>query len=217
MNINDYKITQDEYNTLTYNVTACKTKDILKTFPELTQIPEFAIPISIKDKNTVIKFIVLFYDKNTPLRKIEKESDRKVYAAMIAGFDYSIDTGLFAPEIDTILRCKDGPVNHMIIGYLRHISSVQYSTMVVGYEMFYQKLEVIMENKKKGAAAEAARGKMWEQAMKLKDNLEVMAEKLTSEKNPFLKEDLYRVVNVELNKNMMIFPEDRVLAKKTNG
>jgi len=214
MNISDYKITADDYASLTYNVIDVpKSKDILKAFPALDKIPEFHLPIAIKNRDAVIRYIVLFYDKNTPLKKIEKEHERKMYAAMVAGIDYNEKTGLFPKDVEAMLRCKDGVINSLIISYLRHTSSVQYSTLVVGYEMFYQKLLAAIDHSKKGATAETARGKLWEQAMKMKKDLEGMAEQILTEKNPFLKDDLYMVVNKDIDKNLMIFPEDMVNGK----
>lgn len=84
--------------------------------------------------------------------------------------------------------------------------------------MYYQKLLAAQDHTKKGPQAEVARGKLWEQAVKMRGELEVMAEKLLTEQNPFLKEDLYLMVNADINRNLMIFPEERIAARpKADG
>lgn len=219
MNINDYRFTPADYESLTYNVTTVDAdRDLLLQFAGLNNIPELQVNLEVDFRNLIIRYIILFYDRNTPLKRIEKENDRKMYAALMAGIEYNDKTGKFSPETENIFRCKDVLVNKMILGFVRHFGSVQYSTLIVGYEMYYQKLLAAQDHTKKGPQAEVARGKLWEQAVKMRGELEVMAEKLLTEQNPFLKEDLYLMVNADINRNLMIFPEERIAARpKADG
>lgn len=98
-------IRPEEFNKLVYNVYALsKSRKVMDEWPELKSIPfynppnKYTVPKDpeetpklIKpfeglDPDKVLRFILIMWDRNSPLVQIQNTADRMKYAAEIAGF-----------------------------------------------------------------------------------------------------------------------------------
>lgn len=85
-----------------------------------------------KRKKKILRYIILNYDMNTPLRR--KHSNyfkRKVEAAKIAGFKYNKKEKRFANCVENILISKDDVVNAMIVRYVMYFHNQDYLRLVI--------------------------------------------------------------------------------------
>lgn len=220
MKISDYAFTKKDYETLTYDVTAVDAGvNLLEHFPGLHAIPQLHMELSPGrlEINKLIRYIILSYDRKSPLRTIAIEHDRKMYALLNSGVDYNTDTGLFPKHWENVMRCQNKITNQMILAFVIHFNSPKYTQLIVGTEMFNEQMLLLMNPAKKEKDADAdstedaiQKQKLWDMLSKRRIEIEKLAEEITSEKNPFLKEDLFSMVNNEIDKKFNISPEERV-------
>lgn len=106
----------------------------------LNKYPEYILNITEDcgglPYNKVFKYVVMCYDRNSPLRDGMTIMGRKVEAAMRAGF-LAVD-GKFEPEVEALVRCEYPKVNEMVIRYCRNQHSIKYSKLVLYEESFYK-------------------------------------------------------------------------------
>lgn len=121
--------------------------DLMKTFPLLSELSGFEYdfkdyPNPVVDKNKTIRYINYFYSKGTPLEKdYTVYKQRKVAAAVLAGFGYNGKTGEFDKKITEMLEGKDPMVNRMIISLLKHNYSTRFDALMSLRDMFHRALE----------------------------------------------------------------------------
>jgi hypothetical protein len=138
-----------EFNELTYNVYEAyqkdKKADLLHMFPKLRKIPSFAA-YEEADRNYIIRYIILLYDKGTPLiRRYEKLDKRKVEAALIAGFETKKDGSFKDDKIKLILENKEDKVLEMITQYVASLGDRRYALIVANEHVFYKNLESLFK------------------------------------------------------------------------
>lgn len=194
-----------------FNVMAVPAgKAMIEAFPVLTKYPEFTILTDL-DHDSLLKYIFLLYDKKTPLKKIDDLIKRKIEAAQMAGFETDRN-GYFNKDIDAAMKGFNEDVNAMIIRLLRIQHDVTFATMVTGYESLYQKLALTLSatsafEKKSDVEMEKIKGGLWEQAKKMRDDLNQMADDILNyDDNPYLKKDLFCVIDRE-SEELMLSPE----------
>jgi hypothetical protein len=92
--------------------------------------------------NRMLKYVLLMYDMNSPLREYYPELDkRKQFAASMAGYDLDKDdvTGLF----DFKIKVEDEEVAHeellnIITKYLKYQNNYMWSMIVSNEQAFYE-------------------------------------------------------------------------------
>ena len=195
----------------------CRTipsdQNLLNVFPSLGQIDSFRnIPKKL-DNQKVIRYIIYTYDRKSPvfLKFMNDESKRKTIAGTEAGWKAHTETGLFDKEIDEIMKCKNKHINNCIIDFIRLFNDPSFALLITGYESYFNKLRQINsaeESEKRDAyAIEESRGKIFIQAQKMSEDLERVAEKVLNDKNPYLKEDLFCVIDQESKNRLNLTPE----------
>lgn len=190
--------------------------DMIKQFPVLESIESFKkskYPPKV-DRNKVIKFILLFYDRFSPAEIISDYIKKKLWCALSAGFVSNRKTGLFDKPVDDILKGMDLQANKMIIDYLRETGSNLYAQLKIGTDAYFSKLEQVRntdkgESTKTDLELEKIRGDVWKQCIAMEVDLERMAEKFLKDKSLFLKESLFCTINNEAKQNLFISPEQR--------
>lgn len=222
MTAEELNFKEQDYRHLRFNVMALPSSaDIVKSIREFSLSPEFNVTINhteedkpsrIVDKNKAIRYMVLVYDPQSPLKpRLLDDVKVRQAAATISGFKPS-DKGKFPAEIDSIMRGMNSTFNAMLIRYLRFFNSPTYSMMVTTQQAFYNKLLAVIDTeaetgKKKGLEAEKIRGELMKQADELLQNLNAYSTQLLrSDKNPFLQEDLYAIVDEEA-RSLNLSPE----------
>jgi len=209
-----------DFDSLTYNVMKYKSDvTLISKFPSFQGIEcfrNFSDPNL--DKNTVIRYIVLCYDKGSPIlnRFMQDDVKRKTTAAQYAGWEARED-GLFSDEIDEVMRCTNESVNEMIIEFLRLFNDPNWALLLTGLEAYFQKLRQVMSvsvsGKRDALQMEETKGKLFKQAEEMAASLSISASKiLQGDSNPFLARDLYSIIDKEAKSRLKITPE-RMLAR----
>lgn len=131
------------------------TDPTLKLFdqiPDLIQIKEFEAAKSNPNCDKFIRYIILMYDKNSPLaKKFTDLQKRKENAATMAGFDLIKDNIAPAPTVDddgeiheipsllqTLFDFLDSATSDMVIGFLRYQNDLLFSMLVSNEQTFYE-------------------------------------------------------------------------------
>lgn len=195
-----------------------KTVAILSHFDALSDYPEFHAELESildPDRTKIIKYIVLMYDRNSPLKRIEDITERKIKGALLAGFRPK-KVGrkkYFKRVIDDILKGYNHTVNRMIVRYCRIQGNMKYTLVVAGQEDFYQSIgDLMSRSKESGASESAARQKMFSEAEKNLNKLEQLRlELLNEDNNLLLKQELYQVIEEEDRRRLRISPESRLI------
>ena len=201
-----------DFSTLTYNVMKYKSDvNLLNMFPTLNAIESFRQCTG--DRNRIIRYIVLCYDKGSPIlnRFMRDDIKRKTLAAQYAGWT-SDSEGLFDQEVDGIMKCMNHDTNAMIIDFLKTFNDPSWALLMTGMESYYQKLKQIItadfgENRRDVFQVEETKGKLFKQAQEMSKALDDAATKLLSDENPFLKRDLYCTIDQEAKNRLNITPE----------
>lgn len=213
--LEDYVFKAADFDALQYNIFGLpKSTNLIHQFPELAKIESFRTSKLKIDKNLVIRYIILAYDRNSPAEVITDYQKKKMWCAMYAGFQPYPISGLFEKPVDEMLKGLNKEVNDMIISYLRESGSNLYAQLKIGTDAYYNKLAQ-MQNQNQGETnktdleLERIRGQVWEQCNKMETDLEKLAERFLKDKSPFLKESLFCTINNDAKKNLMISPEQR--------
>lgn len=148
------------------------TKSLIDQIPDLKQVPEFCVFIENLDK--IIKYIILMYDKNSPLvRKFTDLATRKMNAATMAGFDLKVDDDVLQSIYDFI----DPRISEMVIGFLRFQNNLLFSMLVSNEQTFFEYQQsllsavMMLRNDKDKLTALAVKSK-------LMDDSDVIAERI---------------------------------------
>lgn len=89
--------------------------DPLSVYDDLKKYPEFYEAISLPRKK-VLRYIIYFYDKGSPLRD-EEVYRGKIIAATLAGFETG-NEGKFADTVEQMMLCRDFKINAMVIRFI---------------------------------------------------------------------------------------------------
>lgn len=90
-----------------------------------------------KRKKSILRYIILYYDKNTPLRiMFSDEWKRKIEAAEMAGFKIKQQKRKLTPAIQDIMICKNPAVNRMIVRYVIYFYDQDYMRLTIFKEMY---------------------------------------------------------------------------------
>lgn len=198
-----------------------KGTSLMQTFEGLQLLPAF---VSFNDKflmkDKCIRYVVYCYDRFSPIyiKFRNEEIKRKTTAACYAGWIHDEETGLFPDQVNDMLMGFNPYVNRMIIDYVRQYRDPEYSVLVSGYESLYQKLQVISSAVEKpslgigGAdknflANEEKKGKLYDQSVDMAKSLKALAAKILTDENPYLKKDLFSMIDPLLKNKLNISPE----------
>lgn len=227
MKISDYSFTKADYEQLTYNVMEVDySVNLLERFHGLNTIRQLHVEIAPNrvDYSKCLRYIILVYDPKSPLRSIIKDEDRKMYALLMAGVDYNASSGLFPFHWDKIMRCQNKIVNEMILGFVVHFNAPKYTQMVIGYEMFNEQMLMVLNpetadegSKKSKSELAIIKQTLWTSLSARRKDIDKLAEEILTEKNPFLKEDLFSMANAEIEKKFNISAEERVKNRIEKG
>lgn len=136
-----------DFDGLMFNIhRADPSVDYRDIFPELRMFPEFSAPIDPKlDRQTILRYVIYAYDKNSPFRSKYKDLlARKVNAMLFAGYDM-VD-GKFPSHIEDVLECRNFKTNEMILGYCKLHYSISYRHLVLCEAMYQNKEREVMLN-----------------------------------------------------------------------
>jgi len=212
--INQELFSDRDFKTLTYNVMAYPMDvNLTSKFPSFGTIRSWRNYEGSLDINRIVRYIVLCYDKGSPIltKYMQDDVKRKTLSAQYAGFPTD-DEGLFEQDVDEMMKCMSPSINEMIIDFLRLFNDPNWALLMSGMESYYQKLQQIMSmyvggNKRDMFQIEETKGKLFKQAQEMSASLEKAAQKILGDVNPYLQRDLYCVIDHEIKNRLNITPE----------
>lgn len=112
--------------------------DVINTdvpYSEHLDIPKKWSRLKVKHVDTAIRYIVLLYDRTSPLVKKHQNFEERKKAAM----DYASSFGDISEEwIDNVLSNRDDKVIEMIIDFLKIQDDKLWSSIITNEELFLE-------------------------------------------------------------------------------
>lgn len=212
----DFK--KEDFDKLMFKVHEVPSKEaVLSHFDKLAECPEFLLELDSleKHRSKIIKYIVYVYDRNSPFLKIEDIVQRKVKAALKAGFKAKIQKNrrVFDIHVDQMLKGYNQNVNKMIVRYCRMQKSKKYMILVAMEEGFWGSLDRALTRSSNEAQTDIKiRQQILAEEEKNANKIERLTLELLSEdNNRNLMDTLYEVVDEENKRQLRITPEARII------
>lgn len=210
----EYVFSSQDYKFMRFNVMgADRETSLLEQFPDMARFQSF---LDLKkyypsDYNKIIRYICLCYDKQSPaMAQISDITKRKSWSGMAAGFPFDEDTGVFEKMYYDILNGKVEIVNTCIINLLSLENNPDWSLLQMTYESFYRKaIQMGATSEEDPLKAEKTRGELYKQLLDQSKTMKELASSFLNDINPFLREDMYRVINEEVRNRLHLTPERR--------
>ncbi len=180
-------------------------ESIFKIFPDLKKYSIFKkSPGPELDNNLTLMYIFCMYDKSTPYRgKYTDVLKRKIEIAHDVGFRLD-EKGNFEDPVEDMLKGKNGVVNRKIVEFVRIHRSFKYTYLVTIEASYYNVMLEVME----GATKRIPDLKNIQEELE-----ETMAEILTEDDNPYIRDAILRYVEEE---RLQLRPEDIALKLANN-
>lgn len=195
------EFTSRDYDHLRYNVMGVGEADLVTHFNDFNSNEEFKVELGV-NKNHAIKYMVLVYDPESPIpKKITDPILQRQTAGILAGFTLD-DRGRFTKAVEDVMKCMNPAFNTMLLRYLRLFNNDAFTLIVTTRQALYNKQEMILSGdggeKKSPVEIEKIKGELINQSDVLYKLLkEYTKELLQGDKNPFLKEHLFALIDEE--------------------
>ena len=144
------KYKKDDFENMMFDVYPySKKRDILSIFPDLQKHDEFSKEIEEVDKNQLLTYIFLMYDKGSPLVvDITDVETRKDEALSLAG--YKQKYGKWNPVIKEFRDLQNEDVNKLITKFFLLQHSKKFETLVSLEEAHSQVCEILRSQLSEG-------------------------------------------------------------------
>lgn len=170
--------------------------DVMSVFKDKLDWPEFRrpkYPSGEYSHSQIVRYIVCFYDPNSPFAHLEWEQ-RNLASAEFVGFRKNDDGG-YTEAVQTILNCEIECIRSMVIRYCRVVRNPEYATYKVLEMNYHTKVLTaptvkITEIQKDLIALQGWRNEF-----------------LAGNDNKLLREHFYRVVSEEEQEALKLRPE----------
>lgn len=204
----DLKFEPEQFRDLMYNPFTEDGQSILDKYPILKLFPEFNKEIDpLLDKEQIIKYIMLLYQPNTPLKAITTIAERKLQAALLAGYRLDNKTKRFSSRVESVISCDDADVNDMIIKMGMLTLDFVYSDLMMYEDANFKNDQKILA----GGTAKEKTKELLDNRQKLRESIkDCKKEFLNQDTNTNLIETLYNYVNADF---IGISPEDIAKAR----
>ena len=182
---NDFVEMKFNVNDIEFNI------PILKAFPVLQNYSEFKIELEADlDINKVLRWVFLCYDRKSPFLREVSINQRKLKAAIFAGFKTNSD-GRFDEDVEAMLKGRNHEVNAMVIRFAWLFNNHLYLLLVAKTEFLYQfairmTTDITMKPKDANEADEV-----------VNTITEISDKLLMMDNNTNLKEDLFQYIEDE--------------------
>ena len=157
------------------------------------------------------------YDQHTPLLHISDIYKRKSKAAELAGFQVSGKAGKkrFSEFVVDVINCENDDANRMIIRMCMLQRSDKFSLLVVGYENLYNTMRELVDSDADKTKDTKDKQAIYKEAIAQTDQLEKLRfEVLNKDPNSYIDRSLYGHVAEEVERKLMISPEDYAFARR---
>jgi len=185
------EVKESDFDYLMFKVHLMPDKaDPLEFFPKLKMFPEFKAKVDGIKAPTLIKYIALTYDLNSPFLKETNVARRKVEVGRYMNLQVTGE-GKFIPVIESMMKCEIPEINKMIVRYVRLQNNHKYSLLVALDENFYKRLEKTMDDVDEKAQEIKATTDMANTIQQLASDL------FNKDNSPKLSDDMFRFIEEE--------------------
>jgi hypothetical protein len=138
----DYKAT--DFVNMRFNPYPMPDKtDLLKEFKALGLYKTFRIELKGYDKNKVIRYILYAFDPGSPVISISDVIQRRVDAALLAGF--TLEDSSFEQSTEMMIKSMVPEINHMIIQFCLLLNESDYAILTAYQDSLRKTLEKLMD------------------------------------------------------------------------
>jgi hypothetical protein len=136
-----------DFSNLTFRVDTLKgNQDPFLVFEGFNKHQEFYAVSSLPRKN-VLKYIIYFYDPNSPILEEVKDALRaKLISAELAGFKK--ENGKFSENVEKMIVCEDPIINEMICRYLIMTNDIRWQKYHVLMQVYYRASKELLTGEK---------------------------------------------------------------------
>jgi hypothetical protein len=202
----NWQFTNIEFKGMLYNPAKVpEGESVFKIFPDLKKYPIFKkSPGPELNNNLTLMYIFCMYDKSTPYRgKYTDVLKRKIEIAHDVGFVLD-EKGNFEDPVEDMLKGNNAIVNRKIVEFVRIHRSFKYTYLVTIEASYYNVMLEVMEGATKRIT----------DLRNIQEELEeTMADLLTEDDNPYIKDAILRYVEEE---RLQLRPEDIALKLANN-
>ena len=202
----NWQFTAIEFRGMLYNPTKVpEGESVIKIFPDLKKYSIFKKSSGPELNNDLVMlYIFCMYDKSNPYRgKYTDVLKRKVEIAHDVGFTMD-EKGVFKEPVEDMLKGNNEVVNQKIVEFVRIHRSFKYTYLVTIEASYYNVMLEVME----GATKRIPDLKNIQEELE-----ETMADLLTEDDNPYIKDAILRYVEEE---RLQLRPEDIALKLANN-
>lgn len=175
-------ITKKSFENMKFSPFTKKGDSILDLHKDLANIPELNEDLDDLDKEIVIKYILLVYDRKSPFSEIHDVMQRKYEVSYFLQMDKQ---GKFSKDITDMFHGRNMDVLVWINRIMRLYNSPKYSLLVANIETFYRLLD--SEDSKDIPIRKGLE----------KDIYEITNELLAADKNQALQETTFKFIHKE--------------------
>lgn len=113
----------------------------IEIFPQIRMYEEFLVPLPDDyDRNQVISYIVLTYDRTSPLRKKYTDIGERKNAALRMS-EFPLRDGKFSKYVEYMAEGKVPEINEMIILYIKLHFNTKFTLLTTTEAIFYNMLK----------------------------------------------------------------------------
>lgn len=204
-----------DFKSLQYNVFELQDSEkVLEKWTELARYPEFTTALLRGiSRDKVIRYVILCYDKKTPLLSEKNLMRRKKLAASFAGFEKN-KSDVFEDSVMDMINNENKAIVRMIIRYVRIQSDMRFTLLVSGMETYYENIiRITNSGKDDGDVLDSTeKSKLFNESKKMSDDLEKLADEIFNNDTEILGEA--DEVNEEESDRITSWPEYWAKKKK---
>lgn len=160
-----------DYKTLCFDISKHKAGSLPKSCPDMKQIKSWW-ESNRNDKDKVIRYIILMYDKGSPLiKKLTNLDSRKREASSIAGFNQD------DPSLKAYKEFQDQEFTDMVVEFLIYQNNYTWTMLVSNEQTFYEFQKTLLQessmirNDKDKISAIASKAKLMEESDKIVERI----------------------------------------------
>ena len=145
-------------------------------------------------KKEILRYIILMYDKNTPLRtSYNAYHKRKGYAAIMAGFQRDPRTKKFNNAVKDVILGQNDDVNKGIVRYVMQFFDADYLQLILYNELMGKQFRSSMQDNQKALSSTHINA-----IQDIREEINRLTEKVFGGKeSKELEKELYRALEIE--------------------
>jgi hypothetical protein len=139
----DYRAS--EFTHMRFNPQPLPSKaNLLSEFPVFDMYKVFKVKVEGLSTDMILRYIMYAFDPQSPMASINDSLQRRVEAAMMAGFEATING--FSPIVEKMIKSLVPEVNHMVIQFCLLINESDYAILVTYQDALRKQLQKMMDS-----------------------------------------------------------------------